>query len=116
MILSPRVREGVHGAHVVTPLIREDGSTVLVDRGFITNEVLAASSYTREEGEVEILGMLRTSQPRNSFTPDNVPSQGQWYWVDADAMADYAGGEAAGVQPVFIEQIFGKSNYFSQVI
>lgn len=105
MLLVPRVREGVHGAHVVTPLIRENGSTVLVDRGFVSNEFI--STYQREDDEVEVLGMLRTSQPRNNFTPDNHPEEGLWYWTDVDAMAEFAGGEKAGVQPVYVEQIFG---------
>ncbi|KAG6821408.1 hypothetical protein H0H93_014205 [Arthromyces matolae] len=104
LLLAPRVREGVHGVHVVTPLIRENGSTVLVDRGFVSNDFL--STFQREEGEVEVIGMLRTSQLRNAFTPDNKPDDGKWYWADVEAMAMFAGGEAAGVQPVFIEQIF----------
>ncbi|RDB28708.1 Surfeit locus protein 1 [Hypsizygus marmoreus] len=106
MLLVPRVREGMHGAHVVTPLIRENGSTILVDRGFVSKEFALDSTYQQEEGEVEVLGMLRTSQPRNNFTPNNVPEEGKWYWTDVDAMAEYAGGEREGVQPVFVEQIF----------
>ncbi len=51
--------------------------------------------------------MLRTSQPRNYFTPDNHPEKGEWFWVDVDAIAQYAGGEAANVQPVYVEEIFG---------
>ncbi|KAH7886146.1 SURF1 family-domain-containing protein [Phlebopus sp. FC_14] len=105
MLLGPRVREGSHGYHVITPLVRSDGSTVLVDRGFIAKDF--AETYDRsEEAEVEVQGMLRTSHRRNSFTPDNRPVEGAWYWADIDAMAEYAGGEASGVQPVFIEQIF----------
>ncbi|KAJ8522036.1 hypothetical protein ONZ45_g1357 [Pleurotus djamor] len=108
MILSPRVREGVHGVHVVCPLVRSDGTTVLVDRGFVSNahidEFRALSR--QEEGEVEILGMLRDSQPRNSFTPDNKPDTGEWFWTDVDAMAAFAGGEDSNVQPVFLEQVF----------
>ncbi|KAF8167674.1 mitochondrial protein required for respiration [Crassisporium funariophilum] len=106
MLLLPRVREGVHGVHVVTPLIRQDGSTVLVDRGFVSREFISSVDSNPEEGEVEVLGMLRTSQPRNRFTPDNEPDQGKWYWTDVEKMAESAGGERAGVQPVFIEQIF----------
>ncbi|KAH9486530.1 Surfeit locus protein 1 [Psilocybe cubensis] len=106
MLLSPRVRDGIHGFHVVTPLIRENGSTIIVDRGFVSKDSLSSETLNAETGEVEILGMLRTSQPRNLFTPDNDPDQGKWYWTDVDRMANYAGGEAAGVQPVFVEQIF----------
>jgi len=106
MLLAPRVREGVHGVHVITPLVRDNGSTVLVDRGFVSNDVASRSSYQQQQGDVEVLGMLRTSPSRNAFTPDNHPEDGIWYWADVDAMADHAGGEQAGVQPVFVEQIF----------
>ncbi|TFK77331.1 mitochondrial protein required for respiration [Pluteus cervinus] len=106
MIFIPRVRDGVHGAHVVTPLLRENGSTVLVDRGFVSKEFMPNRSYQQHEGEVEILGMLRTTQLRNAFTPDNHPEEGKWYWTDVEAMTEFAGGEKANVQPVFVEQIF----------
>jgi hypothetical protein len=108
MLLSPRVREGVHGVHVVTPLVRENGSTILVDRGFVSNDFVSSINSEEEMGEVEVLGMLRTSQPRNTFTPNNEPEKGLWYWTDVDKMAEYAGGEPANVQPVFVEQIFGE--------
>lgn len=107
MIFSPRVREGVHGVHVITPLVRENGSTILVDRGFISKDKIELLAQNQPEGEVEVLGMIRTSQPRNRFTPDNEPEKGTWYWTDVDAMAQHAGGDAAGVQPVFVEEIFG---------
>ncbi len=107
MLLSPRVREGVHGFHVVTPLIRENGSTILVDRGFVSRD-FSDSLPESNEGEVEVLGMLRTSQKRNLFTPDNKPEAGEWYWTDVEKMAEYVGGEKAGVQPVLVEQIFGE--------
>lgn len=106
MIFSPRVREGVHGVHVITPLVRENGSTILVDRGFVSKDKIELLAQNQPEGEVEVLGMIRTSQPRNRFTPDNEPEKGTWYWTDVDAMAQHAGGDAAGVQPVFVEEIF----------
>ena len=65
-----------------------------------------------DEGEVKILGMLRTTQVRNKFTPENHPEKGEWYWADVEAMATYAGGEQAGVHPVFIEEVFGESVHF----
>ena len=80
---------------------------MLVDRGFVSSEQLDSLSKHNEGGEVEVLGMLQTTQKRNNFTPDNDPAAGMWYWTDVEEMADHAGGAAAGVQPVFIEQIFG---------
>ncbi|KAJ7751283.1 mitochondrial protein required for respiration [Mycena maculata] len=105
MLVGPRTRDGVHGANVLTPLIRQDGSTVIVDRGFISKD-FDLQSMQEENGEVEFLGMLRTTQERNTFTPDNHPERGEWYWKDVDTMAEYAGGASANVQPVLIEEIF----------
>lgn len=107
MLVGPRTRDGVHGANVLTPLIREDGSTIIVDRGFISKD-FDLQSMRQENGEVEFLGMLRTSQVRNNFTPDNHPERGEWYWKDLDSMAEYAGGANANVQPVLVEEIFGE--------
>ena len=107
MLVGPRVREGAHGVHVVTPFIRENGSTVLVDRGFVSNDHVGDLTFQKEQGEIEILGMLRTSERRNFFTPDNRPEIGKWYWNDVATMTEYAGGPTAGVQEVFVEQIFG---------
>ena len=108
MLLGPRAKDGTLGYQVVTPLVRTDGTTILVDRGFISQEFAESASWSKDEGEVELLGMLRTAQKRNNFTPDNHPEKNEWYWTDVAAMAEYAGGESAHVQPVYIEEIFGK--------
>ena len=111
ILIGPRVRDGSNGFNLITPLVRDNGSTILVDRGFIDEEHANINMLHKESSgqDVEILGMLRLSAKRNRFTPDNRPEKGEWYWVDVDAIAEYAGGESAGVQPVFVEAIFGGS-------
>lgn len=109
ILLGPRVYDGQNGYHLVEPLIRRDGTTILVDRGFIAKERTDIINDLQDQGEVEVLGMLRTGQVRNKFTPDNHPEKGEWYWADVDAIAEHAGGAEAGVQPVFVEEIFGES-------
>ncbi|KAH8119874.1 SURF1-domain-containing protein [Phellopilus nigrolimitatus] len=109
ILIGPRVRDGTKGVNVITPLIRTDGSTILVDRGFVPDDFKDAQRWrdlTQSSETVEILGMLRMSQTRNNFTPDNQPAKGEWYWVDVDALAENAGGKNAGVQPVYVEAIF----------
>jgi len=106
MLLGPRVLDGTNGFHLITPLIRANGSAVLVDRGFISEHAAAKRKYPTPDEIVEVHGMLRESQARNNFTPDNNPTKGEWYWTDVSAMADYAGGESSNVQPVLVEEIF----------
>jgi len=108
IIVGPRTRDGTAGFHVIVPLVRSNGTTVLVDRGFVSKDALEMfSQAARTDEEILVQGMLRVSQVRNTFTPDNHPEKGEWYWIDVNAMAEYAGGEKANVQPVFIEEIFG---------
>jgi surfeit locus 1 family protein len=114
MLLGPRVRDGVNGYHVVTPLVRADGSTVIVDRGFIPKDNVDLERRSRTQDTVQVLGLLRTTHTRNNFTPTNLPDVGVWYWVDLDAMAEYAGGTKAGVQPVYVEEVFGGSIHVIQ--
>ena len=105
--LGPRTYEGKQGFHLVTPLRRLDGSTVLVDRGFVPEEFY--DKYFKQQQpteEVMVYGMIKISPGRNFFTPDNNPEKGDWHWLDAHALASHAGGDAAGVQPVLVEEIF----------
>jgi surfeit locus 1 family protein len=108
MLLGPRVRDGSIGFHVITPLLRENGSTVLVNRGFISKDLINTDAHKKVEGPVEVLGLLRTGHIRNRFTPNNHPEQGIWHWVDLSAMVESAGGAKANVQSVFVEEIFSK--------
>jgi hypothetical protein len=59
-----------------------------------------AGSFIKSE-EFCLLLLLR-------FTSDNHLDEGVWHWTDVDAIVSYAGGERAGVQPVFVEQILGE--------
>jgi len=108
MLLGPRVLDGTNGFHLITPLVRTNGSTILVDRGFISEVAAAKRKYPTPVEVVEVHGMLRESQARNNFTPDNNPAKGEWYWADVTAMSAHAGGESSNVQPVLVEEIFGE--------
>ena len=108
-LVGPRIREGIEGFKVVTPLIRYDGSTILVDRGFIASHCLNSMTWQHQQEDVIVIGFLKTGQNRNNFTPENRPEQGIWHWMDVKGLAETAGGEIAGVQPIFIEIFFRKS-------
>lgn len=110
ILLGPKTRENLKGYNLITPLVRFDGgSTVLINRGFVSEDTVKTNPavLSKDKDKVLVEGLLRTSQLRNSFTPDNSPEKGEWYWADVSAMANYAGGEEQGVQPVYIESIFG---------
>lgn len=104
------MRDGEQGYMVITPLERGDGSTVLVNRGWISKDMADQGKRRRArgarlslpEGEVVVEGMLRKPWKKNMFTPDNRPDKGEFYFPDVKQMA-----ELTGAQPVWIEATSG---------
>ena len=80
-----------------------------MDRGFVDKEHAEAALSGTEE-PVEVTGLLRLQPKKNSFTPDNRPDKGEWFWADVPQLVEHAGGEEQGVQPVLVEALFRTSN------
>ena len=83
------VSEGRVGWHVITPLETEDGDIVLVDRGFVPDELKdpSARALRQVENVVTVTGIVRTPETQTLFTPDNEPKVNRWFWRDLAGMA-----------------------------
>lgn len=101
--LVQAVTEEGPGYWVLTPLARGDGTQVLVNRGFVPSDRREAS--TRQEsnpqGEVEITGLLRMTEPKGGFLRNNVPQHNRWYSRDVAAIAAAHG--LHDVAPFFVD-------------
>lgn len=100
------VSEGRGGWHVITPLKTVDGETVLIDRGFVPDEL--SDPAVRPEGNVEgyvtLTGIVRMPETPGRFTPDNEPEANRWFWRDLGAMAQSMfRGQAVKLAPFFLE-------------
>ena len=86
-------RDNFPGLFVFTPLKRADGSIVFVNRGFVPNELRAAAARSEGQikGPVTINGVLRTPQPRGTFTPDDDVKANLFFTRDPAAFATAAG-------------------------
>lgn len=78
MVLRNRTYNELPGVHVLTPLrIAGSEAAILVDRGWIPYEMSSPEQravFPRPEGQLEIRGILRRSQPRSgSFSPMDPP-------------------------------------------
>ncbi|MEJ8474249.1 SURF1 family protein [Roseibium algae] len=91
------------GYWVLTPLIREDGTAILVNRGYVPLD--HKDPETRPEAPVSklvtITGLLRLNEPDGTFLRSNVPDQNRWYSRDVRAMAKAHG--ILTVAPFFID-------------
>jgi surfeit locus 1 family protein len=94
------------GWEVITPLETADGDMVLVDRGFVPDELKDPSS--RALGEVEtvvtVTGIVRKPETQGLFMPDNEPAANRWFWRDLQGMArsNFPSGTIQ-VAPFFLE-------------
>ncbi|WP_298965690.1 SURF1 family protein [uncultured Methylobacterium sp.] len=93
----------LQGYYVVTPLQRDDGGIVLVNRGFVPTELRNPRDRAagQVEGPVTVTGMLRASEPRAMFVPVPNPQTGEWFNRDVAGIAAAKG--FARVAPYLIE-------------
>ncbi|XP_012520150.1 PREDICTED: surfeit locus protein 1 isoform X2 [Propithecus coquereli] len=78
------------GAHVITPFHCPDlGTTILVNRGFVPRKKVNPDTRRKGqiEGEVDLVGMVRLTETRKPFVPENNPEGNHWYYRDLEAMA-----------------------------
>ena len=93
------------GGHwVLAPLRLEDGSTVLVNRGFVPPEQRAPEKHVAPDGPVELVGLLRLSETGGGPLRRNVPAEGRWYSRDVAGIATQL-GVADRVAPFFVDEV-----------
>ncbi len=123
ILIGPRTYKNLPGRHVYTPLRLEDGTHILVNRGWVPIDWKSEDEIpmTRESAQQEahnggIIGLLRRTWEGNPFTPDNDPAKDIWYTPDTEAIANakdikslhnilftLQGGETEGNYPIPVE-------------
>ena len=93
------------GFWVLTPLLQQDGSIVLVNRGFVAPAQRERASRAAGEpaGEIERIGLLRISEPGGGFLRHNDAAADRWYSRDVASIALARGLPAEQVAPFFID-------------
>ncbi|MBB3659034.1 surfeit locus 1 family protein [Rhizobium sp. BK650] len=91
------------GYWVLTPLKLEDGSAILINRGFVPSDRREPAS--RQEGQtdepVSVTGLMRMSEPKGMLLRSNDPVDDRWYSRDVTAIARKRGITDAA--PFFID-------------
>lgn len=83
-LIKPRTLDGRVGYHMYTPFRRASGGIVFINRGWISDDLIAKA--TRPQAMMQVEGIVQTPH-QSTFTPDNVPEKNDWYWPDLTAMA-----------------------------
>ena len=91
------------GFAVLTPLKLDDGRIIIVDRGFVPENLgpVEKRAVAQTGGTVTVTGKLRAPQRRGTFTPPDAPGKGIWYTRDPAEIADVF--HLGHVAPVYLE-------------
>jgi surfeit locus 1 family protein len=91
------------GFWVLTPLVRADGISVLINRGFVPGDRKERADRTLGEtaDEVTVTGLLRLPEPGGGFLRHNDPASDRWYSRDVAAIAAARG--LTQVAPYFVD-------------
>ncbi|XP_028318174.1 surfeit locus protein 1 [Gouania willdenowi] len=98
---------GETGANVITPFYCSDlGITILVNRGYVPKQKIRPETRMKGqvEGEVEVVGVVRLTEVRKPFVPNNDVERNRWHFRDLEEMSRITGAE-----PVFIDADFGST-------
>ena len=77
VLIRSRSQNDAPGSWVVTPLRMTDGTTILVNRGWIGNEGRfedVPAEMRAPSGEVGVVGLVRKTEQRGSFGPKDPPT------------------------------------------
>jgi surfeit locus 1 family protein len=106
VLVRSQVYQGVAGFHVITPLVGEDGSATLVNRGWVPLELdeVPVAEAPPPPGEVTIEGWVRPTQERPALGPRD-PEDGRlaaMSRVDIDRIGEQVPFE---LDPVYLSQL-----------
>lgn len=82
------------GYFVVAPFKTRDGWTVLVNRGFVPQDLKAPQDRPQSsppEGEITIEAIVRRDDPPNFITPAPDRETGTWFTRDIETISDHLG-------------------------
>jgi surfeit locus 1 family protein len=91
------------GYWVLMPMQTDEGYRVLVNRGFVPQEMRPLARATPDAGMQEVIGLLRFSEPGGGFLLHNDPAADRWATRDVPAIASARGLAGASVAPYFID-------------
>ncbi|XP_028274502.1 surfeit locus protein 1 [Parambassis ranga] len=95
------------GANVITPFYCTDlGVTILVNRGYVPRQKIRPETRTKGqvEGEVEVVGVVRLTEIRKPFVPNNDMERNRWHYRNLEEMSRITGAE-----PIFIDADYGST-------
>ncbi|GAB9466934.1 Sodium hydrogen exchanger 3 [Globisporangium polare] len=95
------------GGYLYSLLERDDGTPVIVNRGWLPRKLLdqhMASETKEEHDEISLVGVLRHGEEKGHFTPDNDVKNRQFFYLQHEELARVMGIEGE-LLPVILDAL-----------
>jgi len=93
------------GYWVLTPLQRDNGEIIWVNRGFVPPQWRAPDAENHGTAQLtgRVTGLLRLSEPNGAFLRNNDPNANRWHSRDIAALSAARGLPPAQTAPYFVD-------------
>jgi surfeit locus 1 family protein len=98
--------QGGPGYQILTPLRMADGGVVIVNRGYVPDDLIdpAKRRAGEPDGQLAVTGLVRRPELPGTFTPANEVEKNIWFWRDLSSMSIAAlGSNPEQVAPFFVD-------------
>lgn len=98
--------KGTAGYHVLTPFVTDEGLTIFVNRGWVSQKQRRAADRpnTLIEGPTEVEGVIRESDRKGYFVPENEPHNDIWFTVRPGPMAEHL-SLSGPIAPYYVDEL-----------
>lgn len=107
--ISSRTHNGQIGVHIVTPLRLDDGTAILVNRGWAPKDYAPGE---RSDNAEHVTGYLRSIEKPNMFVPANIPAKNEWYAINAPEISNAL--HIPNIRPIMLYEMETQNTRTSQ--
>ena len=87
MFLGPRTNINQVGYNLITPFLIKDNRYILINRGWIKEKI----KINNQKKEYVIKGILKETNIKNIFTPNNSIKENLWFYININQMSEFTG-------------------------
>ena len=74
----------MNGYVIICPFVLESGDVVLMNRGWVPLELKDPRTRPHDDKVINVTGVLRESEERGKYVPENSPKLKEWYYINLE--------------------------------
>lgn len=76
----------MNGYVIICPFVLDSGDVVLINRGWVPLDLKDSRTRPKDNEVVTVTGVLRETEERGKYVPENSPKMSEWYYINLEQM------------------------------